>query len=275
MFKVFTLFFLVFCFSFEAFGGASEIFTFENSFSCNERYPHHSFCTAADFKEWSDTDKNEVKGWIDSLPKEKLASFFNQIKEHGILKFHRVNHSTVWRPNHRERRVEFSRDVSSKAIVWVSPVTKVIGFTDGFFKNNNVKDPYTGLDRKQLVILHELAHVFDLSGDYSSQDSFLDLLKWSYKDGAWSPKGVSSYYIKDSFSLILETVKNEGLEKGYALDRKFGLEHGYPTLYAMTSFQESFAELLAYSILDPYAGEYMSKGVVSYFERLVTKPLDF
>jgi len=125
------------------------------------------------------------------------------------------------------------------------------------------------------VILHELAHVFDLSGGFSSRDSFLDLLKWSYNDGAWSPAGVSGRYIKKSFSLVLKTVKNEGLEKGYVLDRKLGQEHGYPTLYAMTSFQESFAELLAYSILDPHAYKYMSKGFVSYFQSLVGDPSSF
>lgn len=258
------VFFLLFI-SLHAQGKISNIFYFENSFECNHTFPNFSFCSAAGFKPWSQEEKSQVINLIDSLPQKQLKHFFKTIQEKGITKLHRASHSTRWVPNHSERRVDFVRE-DRQAAIWVNPVTKVVGFSDTFFKKESVVDPYTGLERKVFVILHELAHVFDLAGRYSSTGTFLNILNWSYREGNWSPRGVSALEVKNYFSVILELARDKNLQEAYSLDRNLGHSYGYPTLYSMTSFQESFAELLAYSVLDPDAKDYLPKKILDYFD---------
>ena len=264
---IFILLFLFFALTAAETSYASA-FSFEDNFECNDSFPHHSFCTAVGFKPWSEVEKNEIKYLIDSLPVAKLENFFKVIHEKGTVKFHRVNHSSTWVPNNKERRVEFVRD-HRQAAIWVNPVTKVVGFSNSFFNKEQVVDSYTGVDRKKFVILHELAHVFDLAWAYSSHKAFLDILNWSYREGAWSPLGHSALKIKTHFSEILKISKNESLQKAYAMDRRLGRSYGYPSLYSMLSVQESFAELLAYSVLDPSADEYLSLEILNYFEAIL------
>lgn len=143
--------------------------TFADGFSCNDKFPHHSFCEAVEFKPWSLQEKEQVAQYLRHLNDPRLHNMLKTIKTKGITRLHRVGYAASWFNNSQLRRAEFYRR-KDKVLLWVDPVTRVVGFTDAFFVGTPFVDPYAKVDRKQLNILHELVHVYDIARGHVSTD---------------------------------------------------------------------------------------------------------
>lgn len=247
---------------------AYDIMTLEDSFECNDKAPHHSFCEAVQFKPWTASEREIVETYLKRINDPRLAFFFKKIKEKGITKIHRVTYSSNWYNNASKRRVEFVR--STAALLWVSPVTNVIGFTDDFFTGASFLDPYAQMERKQLNILHELSHVFDVAmGHISSEGEFQKVAGWQWNGKEFEVKGVGAPKAADNFKAILDLIKNGQTAGAYAHDRELGRELGFPTAYGMVNSHESFAEFLTYFIFDPTAESYFSPEMIQYLNNIL------
>lgn len=258
-------------------GGATEIrsaldvLTFADDFACNDRFPHHSFCESVDFKAWSPQEKEEVAKYLRHLDDPRLQNMLKTIKSKGINRLHRVGYAASWFNNAQLRRVEFYRR-KDKVLLWVDPVTHVVGFTDAFFVGTPFVDPYSKVDRKQLNVLHELVHVYDVARGHVSTDSaFYKAAGWSWNGREWVLAAVDYGKAKKDFQTILEMVKEKRSAEAYALDREWGRSYGFPTVYSMMNTHENFAETLTYYILDPTAETYMSKELIQHMEKVLSQ----
>ncbi len=249
---------------------AYDVMTFEDSFTCSDKSPHYSFCKAVQFKAWTAQEKAVVGAYLKNIKDPRLAYFLKTIKERGITKIHRVGFASSWYNNSAKRRVEFVR-ITDKAILWVNPVTHVIGFTDAFFKTTPYMDPYAHVERKQLNVLHELVHVFDIATDHeSSAERFQAASGWTWNGKAWVINGVDYDKATAEFQSVLDLAKSkETAAAAYSRDRERGRTYGFPTLYAMTDAHESFAEIISYYIFDPTSDSYYSKELVQYVKSVL------
>lgn len=247
----------------------ADVFTFEDTFTCNDRFPHHSFCQAVEFKPWQSEERKRVLELLSVMNEPRFEKIFRVIKEKGIKKFHRVGYASNWRPNQALRRVEFSRN-NAKVLLWVNPVTRVVGFTDAFFKGTKFIDPLAKLPRKQLNVVHEVMHVFDLALGYASNSKeFQSAVGWSWDGHTHVIEGIEFYEGRVRFQEIMEFLNNGDAARTYALDRDYGVELGVPTLYSLSNHQESFAETMTYALLDPEAKNYLPQKVQDYVKALL------
>lgn len=252
---------------------ARDIMTFEDSFVCEQadmrHCPHRSFSEAVVFKAWSPEEKEIVSEYLRNIKGPRLAFFLKTIKEKGITKLHRVVYGSTWYNNAAERRAEFVRSANS-GILWVDPVTNVIGFTDRFFKGTAFVDPFAQIERKQLNVLHELIHVFDIAnGHISSEDGFKKASGWAWDGKQFVINGVDYATAMRDWESIYRLIKNHKAVDAYHTDRVKGVQYGFPTLYSMTNSHESFAEILSYYILDPTAPTYLSPELMKYFDSVL------
>ncbi|MEK2687836.1 hypothetical protein [Bdellovibrio sp. GT3] len=254
---------------------ALDIMTFADSFQCQDKFPHHSFCEAVEFKPWTEQEKAVVGAYLAKINDPRLQGILKTIQTGGITKIHRVSHSARWFNNPQFRRVEFVRS-AEKAFLWVNPVTNVIGVTDSFFTGTPFMDPYAQVDRKQINILHELLHDFDIATNHAfSMEVFEQAAGWGYNGKEAAIVGVDYEQVKAEFKQVMSLMKEKRVAEAYALDREMGRKYGFPTLYAMTNQFEGFAEVIAYAIFDPTAEQYYSKGLQNYLETVfrATYPL--
>lgn len=252
---------------------ALDIMTFEDSFVCQQedmrRCPHHSFSEAVEFKAWTAEEKEVVSGYLRNIKGPRLQFFLKKIKEKGITKLHRVVYGSTWYNNAAERRAEFVRSANS-GILWVDPVTNVIGFTDRFFKGTAFIDPFAQIERKQLNVLHELIHVFDIAnGHISSAEGFKQASGWAWDGKQFVINGVDYGAAMKDWESTYALIKHHKAADAYHNDRVMGVQYGFPTLYSMTNSHECFAEILSYYILDPTAPTYLSPELMKYFDQVL------
>ncbi|MFS4458650.1 hypothetical protein [Bdellovibrio sp. HCB2-146] len=252
---------------------ALDVMTFEDSFVCEQaearRCPHHSFNEAVVFKAWSAEEKEVVSGYLRNIKGPRLAFLLKTIKSKGITKLHRVVYGSTWYNNAAERRAEFMRSTNS-GILWVDPVTNVIGFTDRFFKGTEFIDPFAQIERKQLNVLHELIHVFDIAnGHISSEEGFKRASGWAWDGKEFVINGVDYQAAMKDWESTYALIKHHKAADAYHNDRVMGVQYGFPTLYSMTNSHECFAEILSYYILDPTAPTYLSPSLMKYFDQVL------
>lgn len=247
----------------------ADVFSFADTFECQDRFPHHSFCSAVEFKAWSESEREYVLELLSVMNVPAFETVLQIIKEKGIKKFHRVGYASSWHPNQAMRRVEFSRD-NGKVLLWVNPVTKVVGFTDAFFKGTPFIDPYANMPRKQLNVVHEVMHVFDLALGYASNsEEYQKAVGWTWDGHDHVIEGIPFKEARARFQDIMHFLKEGDAAKTYALDREYGIELAVPTLYSLSNHQESFAETMTYALLDPTSVNYLPESVQNYVKSLL------
>lgn len=247
---------------------ALDAVEFADSYACSDRFPPQSFCEAVQFKAWTPEEREHVSNTLKSFKGPRFQKILKQIKNSGFNQLHRVSYSSTWYPVPERRRVEFLRR-NDKVLLWVNPTTKVIGFTDAFFTGTTFQDPHAQRDRKEINVLHELIHVFDITSNYpSNSDAFKTAMAMAWNGKSYDSKSMTGTDIQKNFQSILELVKQKRSKEAYALDREIGIKNGFPTLYGMTSLQEGFAEVVAYYLLDPQAPQYYSPELQAYLDSL-------
>ena len=247
----------------------NEIFEYADTFKCNDKFPHHSFCKAVEFKPWTEEERMVFENILTELDRPELQHFYESIKDKGITKFHRVSYAASWYPNHRLRRTQFSRK-QDKVLLWVDPVTKVIGVMDQFFTSTEFMDPYAKVSRKTLNILHELAHVYDVANDHiSSKSNISKLARWYWDGKRHAINGLDYDEVLTHFNKILGHVKDKDSARAYSEDRRLGVKYGFPTIYSMMNSHECFAELVSYYILDPQAKHYLSEEIQQELDKIL------
>jgi hypothetical protein len=125
-----------------------------------------------------------------------------------------------------------------------------------------------GFDMKQNAVLHELVHAYD-NGVFSYSDEFLDLVGWVRLGQGFVLKGVDPTEMIAFIEQMKTLQEEKNFQKLLAINRKFGIKHGFPSGYAMNNPQECFAEIAAYVFYDPHVRDYMNPEWIEWFQRTV------
>jgi|GEM_PF-3656069 hypothetical protein len=250
---------------------ALDVMTFADSYQCGgERQPPQSYCDAVDFKAWTAEEKAIVSEYLANINDPRLVNFLKTIKEKGITKLYRVNHFAKYFNNPTLRRVEYFRSGESP-LLQVDPMNRVLTFSNTFFTGTSFIDPWAKVERRQLNILHELVHVYDMavSEHLSDDPGFKNAVQWIWNGKEWGPAVPGIAQVQKDFESVLALVRKGQVAEGYLLDRELGRQYGIPTVYGMLNSHELFAEIFSYYIFDPTAETYLPSEVVAHVKSML------
>ena len=153
---------------------------------------------------------------------------------------------------------------------------------DSFFRQNGLRDRHSGSPGYRLqaeIMAHELFHVVDQSGRRFSRagNEFAELVGLRPVPGypgAWIPTDITAPEAaeNDRVRLNINRIFAADIEAAIDASRTYALGFrlkSFPSLVAMTSPSEAFAEIGAHLLLDPTARQYLDADVVAYFDHTV------
>ena len=145
-----------------------------------------------------------------------------------------------------------------------------IDLTDRFFERESVRDHFSGEPGYLLtteILAHELVHAVDLRQQYSATVDF----------GRVAGLGLSVTRQQDAdrVNLERERLNAEGrYDAAWQASRSFGivwLRGRLPSVHALDSYREAFAEYGAHLVLDPNARRRFDPRLIRFFERTVSE----
>lgn len=156
------------------------------------------------------------------------------------------------------------RYASGSGSAWVSRKDNSINIADSLLNRVYPPDTTSGFNLQSQIVLHELAHAFDHQGlAYSTE--FLRLAGWTEGPGRqYYIAGVQPSEIDAAVGRFVALIREGKMTEAYTVNRNFGLAHGFPTAYSMTTPSECFAEMVSHAFFDPLAGRYMSPELLSW-----------
>jgi len=221
-------------------------------------------CLVARPKEWSAEDRGAIQDAMRRLTAHELVrGILVGAKENGYAGLQRFS-------------TYAEQDPARGPVATFNPgfvlyASKVIGITDAFFQTAAVRDPISDYRFGDLILVHELVHAFD-NGRGSSEPGFTVVAGWVFKDNRWqyaNRVSFSEYLGVYAATLTLNASGRYG--EAWARDRSFATSMTFPlpTIQALASPDESFADILAHLIIDSRASTYLKPEVVGWFEKNV------
>ncbi len=254
--------------------GSSEkfLFSFEPSLDCakiegNPHYPNvRAECLAAGQKNWSTDERLLVEGAMRSLVSNpKLALFFPALAKKGPTKiFRATKHDGELSGANTYAYKSVSHDGLVVTDYFFDQAKRWLRECQGFIFEDAKK-------QIEWIILHELAHEFaSRQGGLDDDCSFLKAIGWNSDSDSFTE--ISSAEIQKLREQGVALMKAGKDREAAAWTTNQAQKFGFPTLYAMTSPEEGFAELLSFYALDDKASSYMKPAVRRWFDRnLVAK----
>ena len=142
---------------------------------------------------------------------------------------------------------------------------RTIDLTDRFFERASARDHFSGEPGYLLtteILAHELVHAMDLGQQYSGTAEFRLVARLGMP--------VALQREADRVNIQREQLNGEGrYEAGWEVSRAFGilkLRGRLPSVQALDSYREAFAEFGADLILDPNARRRLEPRVIRFFE---------
>jgi hypothetical protein len=218
-------------------------------------------CEVAVPKAWSDAERQLMRATIRRLTSDVLVrGLLIGAQENGFQGLRRYANDT--------------KDDATHGVVpafnpgFVFYSSKVIGITDAFFATADVRDPLSGYRFGDLVLVHELVHAYD-NRQGSRDEGFTSAAGWEFDGSRWRYRNrvdYSSYLGVYADTLTLYATGR--YDEARSRDRAFAtaLKFPLPTIQALASPEETFADILAHLILDPRVSTYLDARVVSWFE---------
>ncbi len=234
-------------------------FEFSPGRPCRDRLFPEDLCREMQPIRWTENEISRMKGLLETaltgtLLGTPLGHFHETILQGGYF-----------------RILRYRRGSGS---AWVSFKDKTINIADSFLDREFPNDQF---DLQAQVLLHELAHAFDLIRGISEGREFRTLAGWER-----TPEGLDYptfrgeqapvARINENFLRFCQLIRERRMSEAYSMDRTFGHEFGFPTGYAMTSAHESFAEFFSHAFLDPSAAEFISPALLRFLARVAWTP---
>jgi hypothetical protein len=141
---------------------------------------------------------------------------------------------------------------------------------DRFFERESVRDHFSGEPGYLLtteILAHELMHAVDLRQQYSATVEF----------GRVARLGLPAARQQDAdrVNLERERLNSEGrYDAAWEASRSFvilSLRGRFPSVHALDSYREAFAEFGAHLVLDPNARRRFEPRLLVYFDRTVSE----
>jgi hypothetical protein len=226
------------------------------------------FCALATPRAWAPSEIALVQAALDEIAARDLGRWIVQ----------RAHHNGFFTLRRFARAAELDaegRYVVQPMIVATTHTDaghdiRTIDLTDRFFERESVRDHFSGEPGYLLtteILAHELVHAVDLRQQYSGTVEF----------GRVASLGMAVYRQKDAARVNLERERLNGegrYEAAWEASRSFGilsLRGRLPSVHALDSYREAFAEFGAHLVLDPNARRRFEPRLLLFFERTVSE----
>jgi hypothetical protein len=230
------------------------------------------FCALTIPRAWAPAEIALVSAALDEIGASDLGRWFTQrAQQNGFRTLRRFTHAA-------ELDAE-GRYVVEPMIVATTHTDDVhfirtIDLTDRFFERESVRDHFSGDPGYLLtteILAHEFVHAVDLDQHYSGTAEFGRVARLGMP--------VARQREADRVNREREQLNGEGrYEAAWQASRAFGilsLRGRLPSVQALDSYREAFAEFGAHLVLDPNARRRFEARLILFFERAVSEaPLE-
>jgi hypothetical protein len=226
------------------------------------------FCALATPRTWEPAEISLVRAALEEIAASDLGRWIMQrARRNGFVTLRRFAHAA-------ELDAENRYGVQPMLVATTHTDTghdiQTIDLTDRFFERASVRDHFSGEPGYLLtteILAHELVHAVDLSQQYSGTVEFGRVARLGMP--------ISRQRDADRVNLERERLNGEGqYEKAWEVSRSFGifsLRGRLPSVQALDSYREAFAEFGAHLVLDPNARRRFEPRLLLFFERIVSE----
>jgi hypothetical protein len=231
-----------------------------------ERGP--DFCALATPRAWAPSEIALVRSALDEIAASDLGRWIIQrARRNGFVTLRRFSYAAELDP---DARYGVRPMIVATTHIDASHDVRTIDLMDRFFERTSVRDHFSGEPGYLLtteILAHELMHAVDLRQQYSGTVDF----------GRVAGLGMSATRQQDAdrVNLERERLNAEGqYDAAWQASRSFGivLTRGrLPSVQALDSYREAFAEFGAHLVLDPNARRRFDIRLVLFFSRAATE----
>lgn len=229
--------------------------------TCEQGREH---CAIAAPRAWTESEIELVRAALGEIEAGGLGSQVTaRARENGFRTLRR--YAQAVRVN-AEKRYE-----AEPLIVGVTHVddprsVRTIDLTDRFFERHAARDHFSGEPGYRLtteILAHELVHAMDLHQRHSGTAEFRRVARLGMPS--------AQQRVADQVNVERAQLNREGrYEAAWQASRSFGvvtMRGRFPSVQALDSYREAFAEFGAHLILDPRARQRLEPRVILYVER--------
>jgi hypothetical protein len=247
-------------------GGLPQYAGFSFSPGTCEQGPE--FCGVATPRAWSPTEIDLVRAALDEISASDLGKRIAQrAVRNGFRTLRRFAQAAQL---NAEGRYDVEPMIVATAHTDDPHSMRTIDVTDRFFERGSARDHFSGEPGYLLtteILAHELVHAMDLDQQYSGTAEFRRVARL----GTTAERQQEA----DRVNLERARLNVEGhYESSWQASRLFGivaLRGRLPSVQALDSYREAFAEFGADLILDPHARRRLEPRLIRYFDQAVSE----
>ena len=236
----------------EAFG-----FAFSPGRGCDNGWIGASWCESTEPKTWVPSEIEKVSRLLGAINEAGLPEFLKRIRDKGFTTLYRYGHGFLPKGNNQYAREEHG--------AWVWGRDTSINVSDIGFAFADAKDPVGGFDLLSVGLLHEMTHAFAFEDNVLIRDFALKA-GWVEQNGKCFLAGVDAGDIAATVAQMRSLILAGKLEEALRLNREYGIEHGFPSAYAMSSPTEGIADVASHLHFDPNASTYMKPELIQWIK---------
>ncbi len=233
-------------------------FNLVSGLSCPSDSQH--FCDVTQPKGWSESEALLIESSLQKLHSLGLEKFLKAVQSNGFSRIGRYGYGFTITPmslSVYERR--------EGIYAFTDASTHMMGLFNYFFENPVSMDPISKQSPKDITLLHELVHARDFGGVFSKSQEFLELA--NFEEGTYQGVTQKEYY--EMSEVLYEKNEAKEFQGAYLAERIFGISHGVPRHYSMSSPQEFLADIAAFSVYDPTASTYINPKLLKWVREKV------
>jgi hypothetical protein len=224
------------------------------------------FCAAAIPRAWAPREVELVSAALDEIASSDLGrAIVQRAGRNGFRTLRRFAHAAQL---NAEGGYGVEPTTAATAHTDDRHSLRTIDLTDRFFLRGSARDHFSGRPGYLLtteILAHELVHAMDLGQRYSATAEFRRVARLGTT--------AANQREADRVNVERERLNAEGrYESSWEASRLFAilmLRGRLPSVQALDSYREAFAEFGAHLILDPNARRRFEPRLIGYFERAV------
>ena len=226
------------------------------------------FCALTIPREWAPTEIDLVSAALDEIAAHDLGRrIIQRAAQNGFRTLRRFSRAAEL---NAERHYDLQPAVVASTHNDDRHSMRTIDLTDRFFERALARDHFSGEPGYLLtteILAHELVHAMDFGQHYSGTAEFGRVARLGMP--------VARQRDADRVNIERERLNQEGrYEASWQASREFGivsLRGRLPSVQALDSYREAFAEFGAHLVLDPHALRRFEPRLILFFERAVSE----
>lgn len=225
------------------------------------------FCALTIPRAWSPTEIDLISAALDEIAASDLGRrIIERAGQNGFRTIRRFAHAA---------QLNAQGQYDSEPTIVASTHTddrhslRTIDLTDRFFERESARDHFSGEPGYLLtteILAHELVHAMDLDQQYSRTAEFGRVARLGMP--------IAREQEADRVNIEREQLNADGrYEASWQMSRAFGvvtMRGRLPSVQALDSYREAFAEFGAHLVLDPNALRRFEPRLILFFERAVS-----